>query len=56
MWQKIAWWMPHSLVYWCAIRLMVHATQGEYSNTVVPDLRAMTALQRWEAGHLKRLI
>lgn len=44
---KIAWAMPRWLVYWCSIRLIAHATQGEYSSQIVPDLGAMTALERW---------
>lgn len=44
----IAWRMPKSLVMWCSIRLMANATQGKYSNQIVPDLLAMDALKRWE--------
>jgi hypothetical protein len=44
----IAWRAPRWLVYWCSIRLMAYATQGEYSDQVVPDLTAMDALKRWE--------
>lgn len=40
--------LPRWLVYWAAIRLMAHATTGRYGSTVVPDLRAMDALKRWE--------
>lgn len=40
--------MPRWLVYHCAIRLGVHATTGEYSSQVVPELTFMDALQRWE--------
>jgi len=48
LWRKLAYWLPRSLVYWAAVRLIAHATTGEYSNQVVPSLRAMDALQRWE--------
>lgn len=44
----LAWKMPRSLVYWCAIRLMAHATTGRYSSQVVPDLTALDALKRWD--------
>ncbi len=44
----LAWRLPHGLVYWAAVRLLAHATTGKYSATIVPDLRAMDALQRWE--------
>jgi len=46
-WRRLAWAMPKKLVYWASIRLMAHATQGEYSNQIVPDLTAMDALKRW---------
>jgi hypothetical protein len=39
--------MPRALVYWCAIRLMTHATFGRYSSQVVPELTAFEALKRW---------
>ena len=47
--QWVAWHLPKKLVYWCAIRLIAFATQGEYSNEYVPGLGAMEALQRWPA-------
>ena len=45
---KIAWLLPRRLVYWCAIRLGAHATQGPYGSQSVPDLRLTDALKRWE--------
>ena len=48
--RKIAWALPRELVKWCAVRLMVHATVGEYSNQSVPDLTTMDALKRWEGS------
>lgn len=45
--QFIAWHLPRSVVYWCSIRLLAYATQGEYSDQVVPELYAMDALKRW---------
>jgi len=44
----VAWKMPRWLVLWCSVRLIANATQGEYSNQVVPELTAMDALKRWE--------
>lgn len=44
---RIAWLLPRSVVLWCATRVVAHATQGQYSNTVVPELSAMDALKRW---------
>jgi hypothetical protein len=45
---KIAWAMPRWLAYFCAVRVIVHATQGKYSSTVVPELSAIDALKRWK--------
>lgn len=39
--------MPRWLVYWCGVRMISHATTGQYSNTEVPALTAMEALRRW---------
>ncbi len=39
--------LPRSLVYFCAIRVAAHATTGYYSSSVVPELPAMEALERW---------
>jgi hypothetical protein len=47
-WSVLAMMMPRKLVYWCAIRLMSAATVGKYSSQVVPELRAMDALERWD--------
>ena len=44
----IVWKLPSDIVYWAAIRLVAHATQGRYSSTIVPELSAMDALKRWE--------
>lgn len=43
----IAWSLPSWLVYWASVRLIAHATTGAHSSTVVPDLKAMDALNRW---------
>lgn len=50
MW--IAWHTPRRLVYWCAVRLHAHATQGPYECQVVPHLTALDALKRWERDDL----
>lgn len=44
---KLAYLLPRRLVYWCAIRVGANATQGEYSNQIVPDLKFMDALRRF---------
>jgi len=43
----VAWRLPRRLVMWAALRVVAYATQGDYSDTVVPDLTAMDALKRW---------
>ncbi|GLV28181.1 hypothetical protein TomTYG75_07050 [Sphingobium sp. TomTYG75] len=45
---RIAWLMPRWLVMWCAIRVGAHATTGQWGSQVVPDLKFMDALQRWD--------
>ena len=47
-WMALAWKLPRSLAMWAAVRVIAHATTGPYGNTVVPDLTAMDALQRWD--------
>ena len=49
----VAWKLPRSIAYWTAIRVGAHATQGQYSNQVVPDLKFMDALKRWEETDAK---
>jgi hypothetical protein len=44
---SIAWMLPRRLAYWCAIRVIAHATQGKYETQIVPDLLATDALRRW---------
>ena len=47
IWMWIAWKLPHRLVMWAAVRLMSHATAGQWSGMEVPALLAMDALKRW---------
>jgi hypothetical protein len=44
----IAWHLPKNLVKWCAVRMMVHATVGQYSYCDVSELTAIDVLKRWE--------
>lgn len=44
----LVWRLPRGLVYWCYIRVGVHATTGRYGDTIVPELPMMEALKRWE--------
>jgi hypothetical protein len=46
----IVWKLPKKLVYWCAIRVMAHATTGEYGDQITPELLATDALKRWETA------
>lgn len=50
MYIKLAWLLPRKLTMWCAIRVITHATTGEYENTIVPELSAMDALKRWDTN------
>lgn len=43
----LAWALPRRLVYWCSIRLISAATVPPYGDQVVPELTAMTAIDRW---------
>ena len=46
-WLWFVWLLPKELIKWAAVRMFAHATQGRYGDQIVPDLRAMDALQRW---------
>lgn len=48
MW--IVWRLPKKIVMWSAIRVVAHATMGQYGKTVVPELTAMDAVKRWETA------
>ncbi len=39
--------LPQKLVYWCAIRVWVKATSGEYEKEEVSDLTFSEVLRRW---------
>lgn len=45
--RAVAFMLPKSIAYWCAIRVGAHATQGQYSDQEVPALTFMDALKRW---------
>lgn len=42
------WRLPRRLVMWCYIRVAAHATTGQFSNTIVPEIGMMEALDRWD--------
>ena len=47
-WRWLAWKLPRPLVYFAAIRLGAAATTGKHGHTVVPEMRFMDAIGRWE--------
>ena len=44
---KIVWALPRYIIMWASVRMIAHATQGEYENTIAPELGAMEVLKRW---------
>ena len=50
VWMWIAWHLPKELVKWCAIRLMAHATTGQYGQVNTTKTTIIESLQRWEAA------
>lgn len=48
LWLWFIWRLPRPIVYWCAIRLVAHATTGKNGNVNPTDLGAMDALKMWE--------
>ena len=48
--QWVVWHLPKDLVYWAAMRLIAHATTGQFSNQSVPYLTAIDAVQRWRTS------
>jgi len=45
--ENIAWILPRQIVYFCAIRVGVHATTGRFSNQIVGELTFLESLHRW---------
>lgn len=43
--------LPRELCARAAIRVIAHATTGQWGNQVVPELKAMDALKRWDIPH-----
>ncbi len=44
----IAWKLPKGIAKWATIRVAVSATNGSYSNVIVPELTVIDCLKRWE--------
>lgn len=49
--QRLCYWLPNDIVCYCAIRVVAEATTGKYSDTVVPELSAIDAVQRFARIH-----
>lgn len=47
VWIWLAWHLPKTLVKWAAVRLMAHATTGEYGSHHPDSVSIMDALERW---------
>lgn len=43
----IVWRLPKRLVMWAYYRVLAHATTGKYGKTIVPEITAMDAVDRW---------
>jgi len=43
--------LPHSLIFYCGIRLWAKATSGEWGNTYPIDTTMNEALERWAKDH-----
>ncbi len=50
-WMWLAMKLPKKMIYFCAMRLIADATTGEYSTTIVSELGAMDALERFDELH-----
>jgi hypothetical protein len=47
LWRAVAWVLPWKLAYWAAVRIMAHATTGDYGCQDVTTLTCLQALKRW---------
>jgi hypothetical protein len=45
--------MPKMMIYLCANEVVYHASSGKYSSTVVSNLKAIRALNRYYKDNLK---
>lgn len=46
----LAWRLPRRLAMWAFVRVATWGTVGQYSNTEVPSLTCVDALDRWVKG------
>lgn len=49
--RKFVWKLPRYLIMWCYIRVVAHATTGNFGNTIVPEISAMDVLKRWDINN-----
>ncbi len=46
----IAWRLPRVVARWAFYRVVVDATTGRWSKTLIPGLQWETAIRRWDLG------
>lgn len=46
--RKFVWALPHWAIKWALVRATLHATNGKWSNQVVPKITAVEVLKRWD--------
>ena len=44
----LAWHLPREVVYWCAVRVAVNASQGKWSGSETPGVTVVEMLERWD--------
>lgn len=49
LWLWLVRFIPRSVVYWAGVRLLAHATSGQYSDTHVANVSGIEMLRRWQA-------
>lgn len=48
IYQKLAWYLPKKLVYWCFIRVWAQASVEKYPNTEAGKVTCQNAARAWE--------
>lgn len=56
VWYWIVKRLPHKIIYYCCLRMLVHATTNEYSNTEVMKLTAIEAIKRYVKDNAIHLV
>ena len=54
LWYWIVDKLPKKLLYFCFMHIMAYSTTGKYSNTIVPDLTAMDAVDRFRKDKIDK--